>query len=288
MTVSFRRIGKFAAFVALAAGVLTGAARVGVGRYLSSARGKALVADRLGTALGMPVEVSDVDVGDDTSSFRFRVMDPADPKAEVLAVRSASADVSAADFMTGRVAPSALNLSGAALTLRVGPDGQVLTPLPALPGSGGMVPTVAIADGRICIRQEGRPDFAVSGVNLKLEPAGHVVALSGTVNDPKWGAWTVRGELRRDTRTGWVELASKDAPLDPELLATIPFVSANLFDEVRSADRAAVTVRVEVGPDRDVQPTVEIRQTRRIFGIPAEATVRLVPGSDRHPLDPLR
>ena len=288
MTLSLRRVGKFAAFVAVAAGVLTGAARVGVGRYLSSTRGKALVADRLGSALGMPVEVSEFDVGDDSSSFRFRVMDPADPKAEVLTVHSASADVSAADFMTGRVAPSALNLTGAALTLRVGPDGQVLTPLPALPGGGGVVPTVVIANGRMSIRQEGRPDFAVSGVNLKIEPAGQVVTLAGTVRDPKWGAWTVRGELRRDTRAGWVELASADAPLDAELLATIPFVSANLFDEVRAADRAAVTVRLEVGPDRDVQPTVEIRQTRRIFGIPVEATVRLVPGSDRHPLDPLR
>lgn len=286
MTLSLRRVGKFAAFVAVAAGVLTGAARVGVGRYLSSTRGKALVADRLGTAIGMPVEVSEFDVGDDTSSFRFRVMDPADPKAEVLTVHSASADVSAADFMTGRVAPSALNLTGAALTLRVGPDGQVLTPLPALTGGGGAVPTVVIANGRISIRQEGRPDFAVSGVNLKIEPAGQIVTLAGTVRDPEWGAWTVRGELRRDTRTGWVELVSADAPLDADLLATIPFVPANLFDEVRAADRAAVTVRLEVGPDRDVQPTVEIRQTRRIFGIPVEATVRLVPGSDRHPFDP--
>ena len=41
MTLSLRRIGKFAAFMALAAVVLTGAARVGVSRYLSSARGKA-------------------------------------------------------------------------------------------------------------------------------------------------------------------------------------------------------------------------------------------------------
>ncbi len=288
MTLSFRRVGKFVVLIAFVAGLLTGAARVGVGRYLSSTRGKAMVADRLGTAIGMPVEVSEIDVGDATSSFRFRVMDPADPKAEVLNVQSASADVSAADIMTGRVAPSALNLSGAALTLRVGPDGQVLTPLPALPGAGGPVPTVVIANGRICIRQEGRPDFAVSGVSLKLEPTGQTVTLSGTVNDPKWGVWTVRGELRRDTRTGWVELASKDAPLDAELLATIPFVSARLFDEVKSANRAAVTIRLEVGPDRDVQTSVEIRQTRRIFGIPAEATIRLIPGSDSYRIQPLR
>src|SRR5207237_9588483 len=125
---------------ALAAVLLTGAARVSVSRYLASSRGNALVADRLGSAIGMPVEVSEVDVGDSTSSFRFRVMDPADPKAEVLNVHSASADVTAADLMTGRVSPSTLNLSGASLTLRVSPEGQILTPLPALPGSGGTLP----------------------------------------------------------------------------------------------------------------------------------------------------
>jgi hypothetical protein len=287
MAFSLRRTGKYAACMAVAAVVLTGAARVGVGRYLSSSRGKAMVADRLGSALGMPVEVSEVNLGDDTASFRFRVMDPADPRAEVLNVHSASADVSAADLMTGRVSPSALNLKGAVLTLRVGTDGQVLTPLPALPGTSGAVPTIAIVDGRVCIRQEGRPEFALHGVNLKLGPAGELIALAGTVSDPKWGEWTIRGEVRRDTRTGWVELASKDAPIDAERLASVPFVPSDLFDEVTPAGRAAVTVRLTVGPDRDSPPVAEIRLTRRVFGVPAETTIHLTPGSERFRLIPL-
>jgi hypothetical protein len=288
MAVSLRRFVKFTALMAFIAVMLTGAARFGVGRFLASSRGKAMVAEKLGSALGMPVEVTEVEVGDDTSSFRFRVMDPGDPQAEVLNVHSASADVTAADFMTGRVSPSALNLNGAALTLRVGPDGQMLTPLPALPGSKGTVPAVTATNGSVRIRQEGRPDFAVNGVNLTIEPSGQTVVLAGTVNDPKWGAWTIRGEADRSTRTGWVELASTDAPLDPELLATIPFVSPDLFAEVQSTGRAAVTVRLTVGPNRDVQPAVEIRQTRRIFGIPTEATLRLLPTSNHLRPNPLR
>ena len=281
MTISFRRLGKFALFVALAASVLTGAARVGVGRFLSSHRGKAMVADRLGSALGMPVEVSEVDVGENTSSFCFRVMDPADPKAEVLNVPSAKADVSAADFMTGRVAPSTLNLKGPSLTLRVGTRGQLRTPVPPLPATTGAIPAVAIENGRVSVRQDGRAEFAVRGINLKLDPSGQTVALSGTIDDPKWGQWTARGEVRRDTRAGWVELTSADAPLDADLLATIPFVPAGLFDDLPLGDRAAVTVRLEFGPDHDVQPTVEVRHTRRIFGIPSESTIRLTPGSER-------
>lgn len=272
---SVRRLGKVAALVVLAAVVLTGAARVGVSRYLASARGKALVSDRLGTAIGMPVEVSELDVGEDRSSFRFRVMDPGNPKAEVLNVHSASADVSASDFMTGRVTPSALNLKGAALTLRVNADGQLATPLPPLPGTSGAFPAVLIEGGRVCIRQEDRPDFAVSGVSLRLEPAGPLVTLSGSVSDPNWGEWTIRGELHRDTRTGWVELASNDAPLDPELLATIPFAPVELFDGVRITGRVAVTLRLALGANREVQPSVEIGPALKFFGTPLGRTYRL-------------
>jgi hypothetical protein len=293
MPFSLRRFGKRAVCVALAAVALTGAARVGIGRYLSSAHGKAMVADRLGTALGMPVVVSEIELGDDTSSFRFRVLDPADPKAEVLNVHSASADVTAADLVTGRVAPSALNLTGAQLTLRVGGDGRVLTPLPALPGTATVVPTVVVTNGRMCIRQEGRPDFAVSGLNLRLEPTDQpgegpdepplkTVTLSGTVNDPKWGSWTVRGALQRETRTGWIELTNPDAPLDPKLLATIPFAPADLFNDVPTNTRAAVTVRLTVGGNNGVHPTVEIRYAHKVFGFPITTTFRLAPGSERY------
>ncbi|MBN9118194.1 MAG: hypothetical protein J0I06_03365 [Planctomycetes bacterium] len=288
MAVSFRRVGKYAALIALAAGVLTGAARIGISRFLSSSRGKAMVADRLGAALGMPVEVSEIDVGDANSSFRFRVMDPADPKAEVLNVPAASADVSAADLVTGRVAPSALKLANPSLTLRVGRQGQVRTPLPSLPATTGPIPAVVIEGGQIRVRQDGRPDFAVSGISLKLEPVGPAVVLSGTIDDPKWGRWTARGEVRRDARAGWVELTSPDAPLDAELLATIPFVPASLFDDLPDGGRAAVTVRLEIGPDREIVPTVEVRQTRRIFGIPSESTIRITPGSEHPNYDPLR
>ncbi len=282
MALSIRRVGRFLALTAVAAVLLTGAARYGLGRFLASERGKTLVAERLGNTIGMPVEVSQFDVGDDTSSFGFRVMDPADPKAEVLRVPQASADVTATDLVTGRVAPSALNLNGAALTLRVNTAGQLTTPLPAFAGNGGTVPTVAVEGGHICIRQDGRPEFAVSGISLKLEPVGELLVITGKVADPKWGAWVIRGELRRDARAGWVELTCPDAPLDANLLATVPFAPAGLFDDVPTGERVGVTLRLNIGADRDVQPTVEIRHVRTVFGFPVATAFRLTPGSDRY------
>jgi hypothetical protein len=284
MAFSYRRVGKCIAYTALAGAVLIGAVRFGLGRYLASSRGKTMVADRLGSALGMPVEVSEIDLGDATSSFGFRVMDPSDPKAEVLNVRSASTDVTAADLVTGRVAPSALNLTGVALTLRVGTDGHIHNPLPPLPGAGNAVPTVVVTGGRVCIRQEGRPEFTIGGANLKLEPtgeAGAMVVLSGTVADEKWGRWTISGEWRRDSRTGWVEVKSADFVLNAELLATIPTLPTGTFDNLPTGSHAAVTLRLTIGPDQDVQPTVEIRRTRTILGFPIIDAYRLVPGSEQ-------
>ncbi len=289
MTFSLRRFGTRTTCIALAAVVLTGAARVGVGRYLTSSHGKTMVADRIGTALGMPVEVSEVEVGDSASSFRFRVMDPADPKAEVLTVHSASADVTASDFMTGRVAPIGPEPEWAQrLRCASAPAAGYSRRSRRLPGTRTAVPTVAIDNGRVSVRQEGRPEFAVSGVSLKLEPAARTVALSGSVTDPKWGVWTVRGELQRDTRSGWVELVNADAPLDAELLATVPFAPPELFNDIPTNTRAAVTVRLTIGPDHDVQPAVEIRYTHKVFGFPVTNTFRLTPGSDRYYFEALR
>ncbi len=275
MSFSPRRFVRFLAFVLLVAVALTGATRLGLNRFLTSTRGKEIVSERFGSAIGMPVEVSDIHVGDDNSSFRFRVMDPADPKAEVLHVPSASADVNATDLVTGRVSLSELNLRDAALTLRVTDRGEVLTPLPAMPGTAGVFPAVTIQNGHVSVRQQGRADFAVSGVSLKLEPRGGVVTISGSVRDPKWGDWSLRGELLRKTRTAWVELTSATAPLDAELLATVPFAPPQLFDTVNLTGHAAVTIHLEIGSNREVWPQVEIRPMLSLFGTPLGPTYHL-------------
>lgn len=288
MTFSPRRFARCLTLIGFAALLLTGAARVGVSRYFSSKRGKEMVADRLGTAIGMPVEVSEVTIGNHESSFRFRVMDPANPQAEVLNVPSASTDVSAADFVTGRVAPSSLHFKDAALTLRVAADGQVQTPLPALPGGNGPFPAVAIENARLSVQQDGRPEFAVGGMNMKLVAVGDRIDVSGTVSDASWGEWTIRGEFQRDTRAGWVELTCASAPLDRERLASVPLLPPGAFDDVSALGRAAVTIRLTAGADHGVQPAVDIRPARTLFGAPLGRSFRLTAASDGYRFEPVR
>src|SRR5438270_8337112 len=93
MTTS-RRVGRWALIVVtvlVAAWVLL---RVGVGVYLRTPAGRAVVAHQLQEVIGLPVEVSEVDLGSRSSSLKFRVLEPAtgpSPPSEVLSVESATA-----------------------------------------------------------------------------------------------------------------------------------------------------------------------------------------------------
>src|SRR4051794_16086482 len=100
---SYRRVGRWALLAVL---IIMGgwlALRYGVTAYLRTEGGRAVVAGQLRKAIGLPVEVSSVDVGSRSSSLAFRVLEPDDgpsPKAEVLSVESAEADVSLLDILT--------------------------------------------------------------------------------------------------------------------------------------------------------------------------------------------
>src|SRR4051812_20627551 len=72
-----RRIGKWALIALAGVGLLVLLLQVGAGMYLRSSAGRAVVAEKLSNSIGLPVEVSSVELGARTSDVKFRVMDPA-------------------------------------------------------------------------------------------------------------------------------------------------------------------------------------------------------------------
>lgn len=233
-----------------------------VGLYLGSSHGKAVVADQLQSLIGMPVEVAEVEFGTHTSAVKFRVLDPTSTKrSELLAVESASADVSFAEVLAGRVAPREVSLSGVRLSLQVRNDGTVFTGrLPHLPDSWiWLVPAVAVENAGLTVRQDDRPPFSLSGARVRVEPLGPKLIVSGTVDDPSWGRWALNGTIDRAAKTGWVEIAGEDVPLDAELLRTLPFVPLAVWDHISPAGRGAARVRIDLKAERVVQYTAEIK-----------------------------
>jgi hypothetical protein len=281
-----RRVGRWAlvAVVVLVAGWVL--LRVGAGVYLRTAAGRSAVAHQLQDMIGLPVEVAEVDLGS-RSSIKFRVLEPAagpSPPREVLSVESATADVSLTDVLTRSVAPREVDLRGVSLTLRLDADGRVLTTMPNAPsgGGGGPPPRVTVQAARVHIKQEGRPDFDLSGISLKAEPAGDKLTISGAVDDPGWGKWRIAGEVDTAAKTGWVEITTADAVLDADRLRTIPYIPLAVWDQVRPAGKATAKIRLAVGPDRKFDYDAEVKPQDATITVPeADTTVTNVNGAVR-------
>lgn len=252
---AYRRVeSKAARRAAVAVGLVAAAVvalRLGIGAYLSSSRGREAVAEDLQSLIGMPVEVADVDLGTRTS-VKFRVLDPTRPdRPEVLSVESAAADVSLADLVGRRASPSQLDLAGASLTLRVGPDGMIRTTLPSLPDAAfAPGPRMVVDRSRVTVKCDGRPDFSLTNISLRGQSDGGQIALTGTVDDPIWGKWSVAGAIDRATRAWWIEFTTDTLP-DAERLRTIPLVPPELWGE----HAGGITLRVNVGEDGKPQYT---------------------------------
>lgn len=277
--VTTRRLGRWGLYALGGVLALVVILRVGLGAYLGTSAGRAMVARKIEQQIGMPVEVTRVRVGLVTSSIGLRVFDPAQPdpsKAEVFAVESADADVSLFGFAIGRVAPTKVNLRGANLVLHVGADGKVLTTLPKTPsGTGeGALPAIALTDGRITVRQDGRPEFALRNLNLAVEPGGDRVKLSGSVDDPQWSKWTVSGDVARAGRSGSVEFATADGPLTMDRLESVPFVPMSVWQHVKPNGRGAVAVRLWTDSSAEVHYSVEVKPNAAALALP-DANVTL-------------
>lgn len=280
----YRRAGRWAlvAVAVLVAGWVL--LRVGAGMYLRTSAGRATVANQLQGMIGLPVEVTEVDLGSRTSSIKFRVLEPSAgtrPPVEVLSVESATADVSFADVLTRSVSPKELTLRGATLNLRLAADGKVLTTLPqAAAGAGrGPVPRVTVENARVHVQQDGQPDFDLTGVSAVAEPKGDRLTITGTIDDPKWAKWTIGGDVDTATKTGWVELNTPDGPLQVELLKSLPYVPPSTWDDLRPTGRATGKFRLTVGADQKIDYVVDVGPKQATLTIPvADATLTDVVG----------
>ncbi|MBX9626773.1 MAG: AsmA-like C-terminal region-containing protein [Gemmataceae bacterium] len=271
---SARRVGRYALVGAVVVVGVVVLLRVGAGVYFNSSAGRAAVAGRLGAAIGLPVEVSEVDLGTRSQSIGFRVLDPAlgsGPGAGVLGVDSASADVSLGDLLTGNTLPDEVRLKGVRVTLRLDAAGNVVTTLPKFEQGGGRtkLPAIVVEDGRLTVRQEGRPEFTLGGLSLRAEPSGDVVKLSGTVTDPGWGNWTVSADIRQTAGTGRLDLSTDGAQLDTARFRSIPYIPPSVWENVQPNGPARASIGLAYGADKVFRYDVRVEPTGAAVGVPA-------------------
>ncbi len=209
---------------------------LGLRWYLSSRRAANRIEAHLAGVLGAPVRIDDVAIGwvDSTWLGGLAVHEAHDQGAGLpwLTIRETRTDVAAVDWF-GNSGPRQIDLRGAAIDLRFDAGGKMLTRLPWPAGQNGW-PRLALTDSRILLQQlDRRGQLALDGLEADIVWDAPRLVLAGAVNDSQRGDWKLDGFLTPDSREVFLHLRTDRTRIDQAQLEQLPFVSPNVWREVR-------------------------------------------------------
>lgn len=243
-------------------GVVVGGVLLAGRLYLNSDAATRQVAARLEAAYGGTVQIEGTDIGvvGDSSLRGVRLYETGEVTSAPWAVaEEVRTDVSVWAVLRG-VAPRRLTLTGAAVTLRFDEQGKLLTRIPESEGTGGPLPVIRVERSQLTLRQEGRPDMLIRGIDAEVRPEGELVVLTGRVTDPFWGDWSLNGSQGQGTIS--LTLKADRAEVTLEKLRQIAFVPPTIWDVVqpwgetpvevvlrRDAGSEKIHYRVALSPD---------------------------------------
>jgi hypothetical protein len=218
--------------------------------YLSSRHAADQVADRLAAIYGSRVRLDSVNIGTDRSALQgVRLFEEGDEENDPwLVVEEMQVDIGAWALFGDDPAPSRLELNGASVTLRFDSDGHLLTRIPRPTEKNRPLPNLHLSDGTLVLRQTGRPDLIVHGIDAHLEQEDGTFVVRALTNDPHWGAWTATGTIDPATGAGETRLQNPRADLTMAKLRTLPFVSSNVWEEVQAEGTTPVDFTFRFDP----------------------------------------
>jgi hypothetical protein len=240
--------------------------------YLRSHGAARQVAARLEAVYGGRVHVEDVDIGTGGSSLHgLRLYEAGSEHAEHpwLTVDDTEADVSAWDLVKGEVMPRHLNVSGAKLLLRFNKEGRLLTALPKTGSEHLELPTVQVKQSQITIRQEGRPEMVIHGVNAELTSREGRLTLAGSVADPRWGDWSLSGSAAADRKSGSATLKTGKIHVTQAKLNDLPLIPSKVWQELQAEGDTPVELSVQFNAPQPKQESAHLR----VALVPVHTTV---------------
>jgi hypothetical protein len=248
--------------------LLAGAAALAVRAYLSSDRVAARVTAGLEEQYGAPVRVGRAEVGLNASSVRHLELFEADaaPGAAPWATfDDVRADIALGSLIAGRSQPRDLDATGAAITLRIDRDGHLLTRLPARKEKAVTLPDVHLHHSRLTIDQEGRPPFAVEGIDAEVHSRDGKLVVTGSAHDPRWGDWDLNGSVDPAGGPSSGTLKTAGVHVTQQMLEDLPFVGRSVWENVQAEGdtRAELTLSYDpAGPKVHYRVTLEPTNTR--------------------------
>jgi hypothetical protein len=238
--------------VVLAAG-LTGLAKLALASEFAATEAKV----RIGAAIGAPLEAKTVALGFTASALSgvkvFETTGSANPPAWT-AVGSVDADLSLLQLLTNDLGGGVVTLRDVAVTLVFDRDGRLVTRLPVPPEAAGPLPLVRLEGGTFTLRRDGRADEVFHNIKLELKTDGDRQSLSGTVEDPFWGLWTVSGGRQSATDPFTLVLkTAREVRATMALLRRAPFVPPGTWDAVQCEGETTCEVTLRFVPGEHVR-----------------------------------
>jgi hypothetical protein len=227
---SWKRTGFF--LLAIAALLLGGSKWL-----LRSAYAVEHVVAQIGSALGVPVRIAGIDLGftgSSLSNLEVLERDSSPGSPPWLTIGSLDADLTLPQLIRGNLSDGLVTLRDVHVILRFDRDGRLLTRLPApSPKEPGAMPRVRLVEGTFTLCYEGRPDETFHNIAFELRHDGPMVLVSGAIDDPDWGPWTITASQPSPASPFALNLKTrKIVHVTPELLRRTPFVPANVWEQV--------------------------------------------------------
>ena len=198
-----------------------------------------------------------------------------------------STDNSIVGLIRGRIRPTRVEIDQPRFAFRFDEKGQPLTKIPLAPSAGEKgranpspaLPEIVAKGGEITLQQAGRGPMKIAGVDARLIPEPDGSKLAVETDDPTWGKVAIdghfdptfkNGEFRIETGPGFVA--------DPEKLARIPFIPAEVWSNIEPTGPVDAKVRIKLAVDSP-RP-VEVHTDLTLRGTHAKLKALQVESSD--------
>ena len=248
---------------------------LGLNIYIGTGSAKQFAATQIASKFGVNVAITYLNSGMRSTAVRFELLGA---DADTLIISgSVRLDTSVYGLAVGN-SPNKVHVEDAVLTLHFDKNGDLVTKLPQIQSTtqGGAIPEIEISGATVHIVQDGKPDFRASGINITLTDSGTKLDITGTIEDPMYGAWRVSGDWGTDGKAGTVRLATVGPiPLTPDKLKAIPFVPKETWETVELNGTSPVQVQVGRGADAKWSWHVELDPTDthlKVFPIGLDVT----------------
>ncbi|MGP0063775.1 MAG: hypothetical protein ACLQGP_09280, partial [Isosphaeraceae bacterium] len=177
-------------------------------------------------------------------------------------------DLNVWGMLRGRFVPSRIVLRRPSIQYRIAADGHPLTQIQLRHSGTGPIPELIAEDGRLTMRQEGRPEMLVTRLDGRMAPDAPGPKFELKADDPGWGHPALSGRFSPDFASSEFRLTADDLVADRDKELSIPFVDPNVWQFFDAKGPVGIVLDCAQPPEGSGPPRVQttvIFQKTRVF-----------------------